>query len=527
MVRRKGAGLADGSTTSKARGQFGLSGKSRSTATEQTSQKIAFASEDALNYDTLKALAERLGRPVASLLVQDASADPFYADLPMRLLRAQWFKEMWDRLDIQPGAHLRRIHYRLVAEPIQLPRVIRWKDADSGEQLETSIYLNNRNCWIFLGDAATDARYLGLIPIEHIADQRNAETEVNYQPHDSPAATNVIGTWAGRDLDLEIDAQVPEFPEPPQLTITAPAIAQPYAVEVWIEKSTMDDILDPLARRHGANFTSGTGDISLTRCNDLIERSLEHGKPVRVLCVTDFDPGGANMPVALARKLEFIIRSRKLDLDIQVRPVALLPEQVRRFRLPRNAIKESVRQAAEFERKYGAGATELDALEALHPGALRRIVEKEIKRYVDPDLRLKIGAAAAEASGQLQEINAAVAAGHEEQVEQLRAEHEALGEEIEAFAERARDRFAAQFSARIDDLSARTEALFHGMTGLLAEQMPDADDFEWPEPADGDEDGDPLFASTRSYVQQVDRFKLHQQKPILVHRSSGGRWRRR
>jgi hypothetical protein len=428
---------------------------------------------DALNYDTLKALGERLCRPVATLLVQDASADPFYADLPMRLLRAQWFKEVWGRLDIRPGAHLRRIHYRLVAEPIPLPRVIRWRDADSGEQLETSTYLNNRNCWIFLGDAATDARYLGLIPIEHIADQRNAETEVNYQPYEAPAAINLSGTEPNLDLDLMIDAQVPEYPELPQLTITAPAIAQPYAVEVWIEKSTTNDILDPLARRHGANFTSGTGDISVTRCKDLIERSREHGKPVRVLCITDFDPGGANMPVALARKLEFIIRSRAPDLDVQVRPVALLPEQVRRFRLPRNAIKESVRQAAEFERKYGAGATELGALEALHPGALRRIVEKEIKRYVDPDLNLNIGIARTEAERRL------------------------------------------------------NEALFHGMTGSLAEQMPAADDFEWPEPADGDEDGDPLFASTRSYVQQVDRFKLHQQKPRLVHRSSGGRWRRR
>src|SRR5262249_55191423 len=152
----------------------------------------------------------------------------------------------------------------------------------------------------------------------------------------------------------------------------------------------------------------GTGDISLTRCNDLIERTLEHGKPTRVLCVTDFDPGGSNMPIALARKLEFFIRERALTLEIQVRPICLLPDQVRRFRLPRNAIKESNRQAAEFERKFGAGATELDALEALRPGQLRKIVEKEIKRYVDPDLNAQVLAATAQVSNALAEINTGV-----------------------------------------------------------------------------------------------------------------------
>jgi len=253
---------------------------------------------DALNYGSLKALGEQLNRPVSTLLVQDAGADPFYAELPMRLARAQWFKQVWDRLAIQPGAHLRRIHYRLVSEPVPLPRTIRWKDTDTGEQLETSTYVNNRNCWIFLGDAASDARYCGLIPIEHIADQRNAETVVNYAPHDSPAMIITACTDACLDLGLEIDTQAQAFPYLPNLSVTPPSVAQPYAVELWIEKSTMDDILEPLARRYDINFTSGTGDISLTRCNDLIERALDHGKPTRVLCVTDFDPGGSNMPVA-------------------------------------------------------------------------------------------------------------------------------------------------------------------------------------------------------------------------------------
>jgi hypothetical protein len=41
----------------------------------------------------------------------------------------------------------------------------------------------------------------------------------------------------------------------------------------------------------------------------------------------------------------------------------------------------------------------------------------------------------------------------------------------------------------------------------------DGIDPEWPEPDEGDEDLDPLFDSSRDFVEQVDRFKEFQDKP--------------
>jgi hypothetical protein len=35
----------------------------------------------------------------------------------------------------------------------------------------------------------------------------------------------------------------------------------------------------------------------------------------------------------------------------------------------------------------------------------------------------------------------------------------------------------------------------------------------WPEPEDGDDDDDPLYDSTRNYLEQMDRYKQHQDKP--------------
>ena len=460
----------------------------------------------ALNYGRLKAMAVELERPLSTLIVQDANADPFYADLPSRRLRAEWFAEVWRRFGFGLGTHLRRIHYRLDAQPVELPRPIRWTD-EAGEH-ETTIYVNNRSCSIFLSDAASDARYLGLIPVEHIVDNRNAETVVNYQPSEHPAQVNIYSDEDPGRLGLMVDADLPDFPGLPRLQVTPPAIAQPYAVELWIEKSSLDDVFEPLASKWGVNFTSGTGDISVTRAHDLIRRALQHGKPVRVLIVSDFDPGGAGMPVSQARKLEFFIRHRHPELDIQVQPVALTAEQVQRYRLPRNAIKESVRQANEFTRKFGAGATELDALEALHPGELAKLVEKEIKRFVDPHLAKKVRAAVKKAQDELDEINIEIEDQVEDQVADLRADHEALADEIGDYAAEVEEDFQRRFGQRIDDLQGRISRLRD-----LDARAPRADDFEWPEASEGKPFDDPLFDSTRDYILQVDRFKEHQQKP--------------
>ena len=52
-----------------------------------------------------------------------------------------------------------------------------------------------------------------------------------------------------------------------------------------------------------------------------------------------------------------------------------------------------------------------------------------------------------------------------------------------------------------------------GIAQEMADAAPDADDFEWPEPREADEWPDPLFDSGRGYIEQIDRYKRHQDKP--------------
>jgi hypothetical protein len=88
------------------------------------------------------------------------------------------------------------------------------------------------------------------------------------------------------------------------------------------------------------------------------------GKPTRIFYSGDFDPAGDSMPVAVARQIEFWLQDYAPGADIKLTPLALTRDQVITYQLPRIPIKESDARKAGFEERYGAGAVELDALEA-------------------------------------------------------------------------------------------------------------------------------------------------------------------
>jgi hypothetical protein len=424
-----------------------------------------------LDHEALVALSKELKRPLYTLEI--TRRDPFTAGQPARRAAAEWFVELWSRFDIQPGAHLRRIHYLLVS---QEPGSVLMPD---GTQ-----YLNvDKPCYALLNTAALDARYLGLIDPEWLVDRRNAEPVI-YLANDAA------------DAELSFGGGLPDYElatfEVPRLELTPPSILQRYHVEIWCEKSTMNDVLMPLGERYGINVVTASGELSLTRCVELVARAEESQRPVRVLYLSDFDPAGASMPVAVARKIEFAIGDR--DLDIQVRPIFLTHDQCIEYELPRTPIKETEKRAARFEERFGEGATELDALEALHPGELERILTREIGRYHDADLYDHISDVARGVEAELDSINTKVRRRHAKAIAALEEERKKLAAGIRAF-----ERKAKPVLRRIEkDLDA---------------EAPDVDDAYWPEPDDGDEDDDPLFDSTRDFIEQTDRYKEHQGKP--------------
>lgn len=59
------------------------------------------------------------------------------------------------------------------------------------------------------------------------------------------------------------------------------------------------------------------------------------------------------MPVAMARKVEYFVRTRQVEQDIRLFPLVLSAGQVEEYQLPRTPIKESERSRSGFEQRYG------------------------------------------------------------------------------------------------------------------------------------------------------------------------------
>jgi hypothetical protein len=244
-------------------------------------------------------------------------------------------------------------------------------------------------------------------------DRRNNEPTINlpqyadepiddlsqYAADHSSIRTMVVDDYFATDFTLHLQSSPLSMPDLPTLSasITAPPAVQRYHVEIWCEKTTMNEVFEPQTQQYGLNLITGAGEQSITACVNLVERAQQSGRPVRILYVSDFDAGGVSMPLAVGRKIEHRLQQEGLDLDIQVRWVALRPDQVEGYNLPRIPMKPTEMRANEFERRYGRGATELDALEAIRPGELERIVTREIRRYRDDTLRDRIGEARDEA----------------------------------------------------------------------------------------------------------------------------------
>jgi len=441
------------------------------------------------DYERLKELADSEDRTFESVLALATSNDPYNANTPSRRRAARWFADIWKQFQIKPGMHDRRIHYLLVSQKTQILNIF-------GEPYE-----NTERQWGLLCVAIRDARYLELIPPGAIVDRRNPEPAIYYASEGDTEP--LIRCGEGGVIKSEISVTGPHFVRP-WLTLEKPVISQPYHVELWCEKSTMNDVLMPLGHAYGVNIVTASGEMSSTACETLVNRAIESEKPVRILYISDFDPAGRAMPVSAARKIEFYIAKSGVPLDIQVRPVVLTHDQCVEFRLPRTPIKETERRGANFEARFGEGATELDALEAIRPGELERILVREIERYHDVTLNDRIEDVATEASRDLTMITVEVHRQFADEVAAL----DTLKAEIAAEAERMREHIAA----READFARQARPVFDAMAEELQARAPDVDDYEWPEADEAEEDDDPLFDSTRGYVEQIERYRAHQGK---------------
>jgi hypothetical protein len=485
--------------------------------------------------DDLFALAKKLCRRQETLVTLQKANDPWMADVDWRSKHAYWVADIFERFDIRSDiferfdirsrVHGRRVHYRLISQETPIL------------QVDGTPYVNTVDCWERLCAAIRDARYLDLISTDVIIDRRNPAPVINRTDNSDVAAE--ISVAGGR---IEHHDFGPSYAPPiiglPGVWLTQkPSRAQSYHLEIWIEKSSMNEVLLPLGMAYGVNVASFIGEVSATACKALVERAIASGKPVRIGYISDFDPAGIGMPIAAAVKIDWFAKKSGVDLDIRLEPVALTAEQCIQYQLPRTPIKETEARAAGFEARHGSGATELDALEALHPGALREILVEFIDRYYDHDLDDEVERAVEQCRRQLASIRSEIEEQFSEQIKNLDAAREriaaafdavngpaeetyrrAVAEAYEVYHD-ALERVRPEIEEMEDRLVAQAETVRTQMTAAFEEAAPDMDLFDWPEAAEGDEDDDALYVSTRDYVEQVDVYRAHRGKDEDIGRA--------
>jgi len=440
-------------------------------------------------YEKITKLAKESGANIPDLLVLARNNDPFFVGTPTHVRDAEWFAEVWERYGFERGTHLRRVHYRLISY-----------EGVTGS--DGTPYENTKECWKDLCNAGRCARHLGLVAPELFVDRRNPEPRQYMTPREEgPGWEYDFEDWTLPRIQSKLSAYMP-MPEPWVTGYEYEHNLQPYHVEVWCEKSTMNDELRPLCQRHGVNLVTGVGFMSITSVVELLGRVGSLDKPCRILYISDFDPAGSRMPVGVARQIEFGLK--RYSGDIRLEQLILTPEQVREYALPRKPVKDKDRRKENWEAIHGAGAAELDALEALYPGEFARIVEEAVSAFRDAGL-----------------ATSAAAIENEAQADLVLDIEEWLGpqaEEVSAIRSEVSE-ITARYALRLEDIDRELQAELEpsrermGPVRRAIQLRMDAVDPYIPDPPEGyaapDDDGW-LFDSRRDYMDQLDVYKRRQ-----------------
>jgi hypothetical protein len=156
------------------------------------------------------------------------------------------------------------------------------------------------------------------------------------------------------------------------------------AVEVWLEKDALSDIVNPVTSEFDVPLRVARGFSSLSFLADAAGEIEESAKgSVYVFHLGDHDPSGRSAGEVIERDLTALAP----NVDIYFERIAVTPEQITGLRLPTRPTKRSDSRAASFEAEFGQGSVELDAI---HPELLRGIVRNAIEEHMDASTLAKL-----------------------------------------------------------------------------------------------------------------------------------------
>lgn len=142
-------------------------------------------------------------------------------------------------------------------------------------------------------------------------------------------------------------------------------------VEIFTEKDALSSIIEDACYIYCTRVVVVRGQVSSTFIHQYAERAdkaIMRGQRPIILYIGDLDPSGFRIPFALKENLAAFH-----DIDVDLRRIALTPEQVRQHNLPASfeAMKPSDPNYRWFRDQGHSVAAEVDAL---HPGLLKEYI---------------------------------------------------------------------------------------------------------------------------------------------------------
>jgi hypothetical protein len=141
---------------------------------------------------------------------------------------------------------------------------------------------------------------------------------------------------------------------------------QERTVILGVEKRAQADYLTSWFYDHGLPVAAMAGYSSQTLMGKVLRYADAYDRPAVVLYAGDFDASGEDMLRDLGKRLR----------GIELRRVALTPEQVESFGLPEMMGKAADSRAADFEKRHGR-LVQVE-LEALPPADLHRLYDEAL-----------------------------------------------------------------------------------------------------------------------------------------------------
>jgi len=201
--------------------------------------------------------------------------------------------------------------------------------------------------------------------------------------------------WAGKARRLGFipaDAFLEEMPGEHVFLPAVQPVAEGYIpIEVWLNRSAFNPLLQPICEKHGAVLVSVSGQPSKEAIEGLFARC--GSLTTIILCMSDLSADS----FTFCENLKKIIDKEKgqSERSIQVKHAGITPEEVLELKIPmvpgRKSTAENQKKYRSHLMPYGLSdkrMAELDALEAHYPGGIAGFLDKilsEERAYPNSD----------------------------------------------------------------------------------------------------------------------------------------------